>query len=80
MNYFANEDALVPSKGNSRPCQSIEWYAEGQTRIVDLDGVQIAIRFVGRSGRRGRIAITAPPGAVFRAEAAGNALLVEGGN
>jgi hypothetical protein len=46
-------------------CKSIEWYSEGETRIVDVDGVQISIRFVGRRGRRGRIAITAPPGAMF---------------
>lgn len=60
--FSADEDAK-----DSRVCQSIEWYAEGQTRLVDVDGVQVAIRFVGRHGRRGRIAIIAPPGAVFRA-------------
>jgi len=48
-------------------CQSIDWYSEGEERIVDAGGIQIAVRFVGRKGRRGRIAITAPPGAVFRA-------------
>jgi hypothetical protein len=47
--------------------QSVDWYAEGEERTVDAGGVQIAVRFVGRKGRRGRIAITAPPGAVFRA-------------
>ena len=47
--------------------QSIDWYAEGEERIVEAGGVQIAVRFVGRKGRRGRIAITAPPGAAFRA-------------
>ncbi len=46
--------------------QSIEWYAEGEERTVNAGGVQIAVRFVGRKGRRGRIAITAPPGATFR--------------
>jgi hypothetical protein len=45
--------------------QSIDWYAEGEERIVDVGGVRIAIRFVGRKGRRGRIAITAPAGAIF---------------
>ena len=48
-----------------RFCQSIEWYAEGQTRVVDVGGIQITIRFVGRRGRRGRISITAPPGTRF---------------
>ena len=46
--------------------QSIDWYAEGEERIVEAGGIRIAVRFVGRKGRRGRIAITAPPGAAFR--------------
>lgn len=50
-----------------RPCLSIEWYAKGQSRIVDIDSVQVTVRFVGRHGRRARIAITAPPGSAFRA-------------
>jgi hypothetical protein len=49
---------------------SIDWYSEGETRIVEGDGVRVIVRFVGRHGRRGRIAITAPPGAAFRSEAA----------
>jgi hypothetical protein len=52
---------------DSRPCQSIEWYSEGETRTVDVDGVEITIRFVRRHGRRARIAISGPPGTVFRA-------------
>ena len=47
--------------------QCIDWYAEGEERIVDAGGIRVVIRFVGRKGRRGRIAITAPPGAAFRA-------------
>jgi hypothetical protein len=45
----------------------IDWYAEGQSRVVEVAGVQITVRFVGRKGRRGRIAIEAPAGAVFAA-------------
>jgi hypothetical protein len=45
--------------------QSIEWYSEGQTRVVDVNGIRVSIRLVGRKGRRARIAISAPPGAVF---------------
>lgn len=45
---------------------SIEWYSEGQSRIVEVDGIEITIRYVARKGRRSRIAITAPGGAVFR--------------
>lgn len=47
--------------------QSIDWYSEGQSRTVEIDGVQIIVRFIGRKGRRGRIAIEAPAGAVFTA-------------
>lgn len=46
--------------------QSVEWYVEGQSRTVEVAGVEITVRFVGRKGRRARIAITAPGGAVFR--------------
>ena len=50
-------------------CSSIEWFGEGQVRVVEVGGVRVTIRFVGRRGRRARIAITAPAGAVFRSEA-----------
>jgi hypothetical protein len=58
------EPQIVASQGPC--CQSIEWYAEGELRLVEVDGIQVAVRYVGRKGRRGRIAITAPPGAKFR--------------
>jgi hypothetical protein len=45
--------------------QSIDWYAEGQARIVEIGGIKVLVKFVGRKGRRGRIAIIAPPGATF---------------
>lgn len=47
--------------------QCVEWYHEGQSRVVDLNGVRIEVRFIGRKGRRGRIAIVAPLGAAFQA-------------
>jgi hypothetical protein len=47
--------------------QCIDWYTEGEERIVEADGIRIAVRFMGRKGRRGRIAIMAPPGAAFLA-------------
>jgi hypothetical protein len=37
--------------------------------VVEVDGVRIVVRFIGRKGRRGRIAIEAPAGAVFCAPA-----------
>lgn len=48
--------------------QSVEWYHEGQARIVEVDGVRVEVRLIGRNGRRARIAIVAPPGAMFQAK------------
>lgn len=49
----------------NRTSQSIDWYSEGETRIVEADGVHIEVRFVGRKGRKARIVITAPSGSTF---------------
>ncbi len=43
----------------------IDWFSEGESIIVEVDGVRVVVRFVGRKGRRGRIVIEAPAGAVF---------------
>lgn len=50
-----------------RSSAMIDWYSEGETKQVEFHGVQVTVRFIGRRGRRARIAIEAPPGAVFRA-------------
>ena len=39
--------------------RSTEWYAAGDEWIVDVGGIWMVVRFVGRKGRRGRIAIIA---------------------
>jgi hypothetical protein len=46
-------------------CRCVDWYSEGETRIIECDGVRIVVRYVGRKGRRGRIVIEAPVGASF---------------
>jgi hypothetical protein len=46
-------------------CRCIDWYAEGEAKVTEVAGVRIVVRFVGRKGRRGRIAIEAPAGARF---------------
>jgi hypothetical protein len=46
-------------------CESLDWYAEGESRTVVVDGVQVTVRYVGRKGRRSRIAVVAPAGAAF---------------
>lgn len=46
-------------------CQCSDWYSVGEFRVVEFNGVQVVVRFVGRNGRRGRIVIEAPAGASF---------------
>jgi hypothetical protein len=58
------EPQIVASRVPSS--QSIDWYSEGESRTVEVDGIRIEVRFIGRKGRGCRIAITAPPGATFR--------------
>ena len=70
MDAQQNNDQNATSNRPHVPAEAshcIDWYAEGEERIVEVDGMQVVVRFVGRKGRRGRIAITAPPGAAFRA-------------
>lgn len=47
---------------------SFDWYGEGDTRTVEVDGIEVVVKFVARKGRRARIAITAPAGATFRGD------------
>jgi hypothetical protein len=71
MSMRSDEETTIDGQGKAAPpvasptCVSIDWYAEGESRVVEVDGVRITVRFVGRRGRRGRIAIEAPAGAVF---------------
>lgn len=58
--------ALNRRNSGSNESQSVEWYSEGEERTVEVGGVQVTVRFIGRKGRRCRIAVVAPPGAVFR--------------
>ena len=59
------QSRLTDARASSPHSVSIDWYHEGEARTVEVDGVRVVVRFVGRRGRRGRIRITAPPGAVF---------------
>jgi hypothetical protein len=53
------------TQANAPTSRLIDWFSEGETRVVEVDGVRVVVRFVGRKGRRGRIVIEAPAGAVF---------------
>ena len=61
------QDRMDDRKSDPRQhtSQSTDWYSEGQCRVVRVNDVEVTIRYVVRKGRRARIAIQAPPGAVF---------------
>ncbi len=51
--------------GNKSSSQVVSWFAEGQGLTIDFAGLTVIVRYVGRKGRRARIAVTAPPASVF---------------
>lgn len=57
-----------PTSDSTRPKVSTctDWYHEGESREVEVNGLILTVRFVARRGRRARITIMAPPGAMFR--------------
>ena len=65
---MAHAPAHAVASAPSPTSVCIDWYSEGQSRVVEVNGVRVTVRFVGRNGRRGRIAIEAPAGAVFQSE------------
>jgi hypothetical protein len=66
MGYFDGEGLngnTLP--GNQAVSQSIDWYHEGESRTVEIGDLYVTVRFIGRKGRRARIALVAPAGASF---------------
>jgi len=61
------EASNIDATARSPTSKSIDWYAEGQGRSVEVEGIRVLIKLIGRKGRRARIAIEAPAGAEFRA-------------
>ena len=68
----ADKPQQTPSPGDGVPStsRSIDWHAEGESRVVEIDGIKVVVHVVGRKGRRARIMIVAPAGAVFRSPSA----------
>lgn len=66
MSEKARADEQVPMAAPTS--RLIDWFSEGETCVVEVSGVRVSVRFVGRKGRRGRIVIEAPAGSVFRTE------------
>lgn len=42
---------------NDGEYQTISWFAPGERKVVEVNGVPVIVRFVGRKGRRARIAV-----------------------
>ena len=59
------EPTVQADLGVDQTARCIDWYHEGETRVVEVDGVRVTVRYVARKGRRARIAIEAPAGATF---------------
>jgi hypothetical protein len=55
--------------------QLIDWFAEGQAIVVEFEDTVVTIHYVGRKGRRARIAISGPAGVVFRSLGASKLLV-----
>ena len=68
MTVQQHDESRPPARrvDNGQSSQLIDWFAEGQTFAVEVAGIAVTVRFVSRNGRRARIAITGPAGAVFR--------------
>ena len=60
-----NHTAGREPRTDQHTVRQINWFRPGESHTVSIGGMQVIIRFVGRRGRRGRIAITAPCGACF---------------
>jgi integrase len=64
----STDEQVLPEAAASRATrQCVDWFHEGN-EVVEVNGVRITVRFVGRRGRRARMAIEAPARAVFRAK------------
>ena len=61
------EASGIGQVSQDKQSQLIDWFAEGQAVAVEFEGVVMTVRYVCRKGRRARIAITGPAGAVFSA-------------
>ncbi len=68
---ISSAEPVVAAPTKEPTSRSIDWYAEGESRTVEVLGVQVSVRFISRKGRRARIMIAAPAGATFSSIVAG---------
>lgn len=54
---MSSSEASPPSI--SPKCRSSDWYSSGDASIVQIGDAAVTVRFIGRRGRRARIAIEA---------------------
>ncbi len=44
------------------PVEIVDWFSQGESCSLQIGETSVVIRFIGRKGRRARIAVTAMPG------------------
>ena len=55
-----------PKSARKYKSQCIDWFSKGEGVSVRVGRIQVDVRLVDRMGRRARIEVLAPEGAVFR--------------
>ena len=51
----------VPNEGAIRTCRCIDWFSEGDAKLLEVDGIRVTVKLIGRKARRARIAIEVAP-------------------
>ena len=41
------------------PVELVDWFSQGESCLLQIGGTSVVVRFIGRKGRRARIAVTA---------------------
>ena len=43
------------------PVELVDWFSQGESCELTIGGTSVVVRFIGRKGRRARIAVSATP-------------------
>lgn len=67
-----NQIAQSSKPDASHQVRHVAWFHPGQLGTIEINGLQVSVKLIQRKGRRARIAIAAPAGAVFSATSDGH--------
>lgn len=56
---FIRQPPPPPIDNDVKPVELIDWFAQGESCTLEVGGTCVVVRFIGRKGRRARIAVTA---------------------